>query len=304
MTVLPIVQLSGTPRYSGCIGKSNLVIIGNCIITLASHNSKSDRQLVRGIKPVVQFTLVQISAIIQHNIAGAVRCLNFPISNCVVFFRQIGKFRTRCTIRENDRKKDGHIMCAVLFPYSIAFVLRMTFIPVPLCGSIVLPAGIIALTASMRFKAIILNGNHFTFAAVTVHAAAIAHAGIRSRLSCSHIQTIRSQCSAEFSKRHIVAESRHKLRTRPILLVIYCRQGNNLRRVIVDTVCIVPSNTMLQIIAALPGEGIVPIGIAIGVNVILECLIDALGNRCIAVVVDFLHKCLYILNAIRTKHRD
>ena len=180
MTVLPIVQLSGAPRYGSCIGESNLVIIGNCIITLAGHNSKSDRQLVRSIKPVVQFTLVQISAIIQHNIAGAVRCLNFPISNCVVFFRQIGKFRACCTIRENDRKKDGHIMCAVFFPYSIAFVLRMTFIPVPLCGGIVLPAGIVTLTASMGFKAVVLDGNHLAFAAVTVHAAAIAHAGIRS----------------------------------------------------------------------------------------------------------------------------
>ena len=60
---------------------------------------------------------------------------------------------------------------------------------------------------------------------------------------------------------------------------------------------------MLQIIAALPGERIVPIGIAIGVNVILECLIDALGNRCIAVVVDFLHKRLNVLNTIRAKHR-
>ena len=56
----------------------------------------------------------------------------------------------------------------------------MAFIPVPLCGGIVLPAGIIALTASMGFKAIILDRNHFTFATVTVHAAAIAHAGIRS----------------------------------------------------------------------------------------------------------------------------
>ena len=60
---------------------------------------------------------------------------------------------------------------------------------------------------------------------------------------------------------------------------------------------------MLQIIAALPGERIVPIGIAIGVNVILECLIDALGNRCIAVVVDFLHKRLNVFNTIRSKHR-
>ena len=180
MTVLPIVQLSGAPRYGRCIGESNLVIIGHGILSLAGHNSKSNRQLVRGIKPVVQFALVQISAIIQHNIADAVCGIDSSINNSVVFFRQIGKFRTCCTIRENDRKKDGHIMCAVLFPYSIAFVLRMTFIPVPLCGGIVLPAGIIALTASMRFKAIILNGNHFTFAAVTVHAAAIAHAGIRS----------------------------------------------------------------------------------------------------------------------------
>ena len=180
MTVLPIVQLSGAPRYSGCIGKSNLVIIGNCIITLASHNSKSDRQLVRGIKPVVQFTLVQISAIIQHNIAGTVRCLNFPINNSMVFFRQIGKFRACCTIRENDRKKDGHIMCAVLFPYRITLIFCMAFIPVPLCGGIVLPAGIVTLTASMGFKAVVLDGNHLAFAAVTVHAAAIAHAGIRS----------------------------------------------------------------------------------------------------------------------------
>ena len=60
---------------------------------------------------------------------------------------------------------------------------------------------------------------------------------------------------------------------------------------------------MLQIIAALPGEGIVPIRITIGVNVILECLINALGNRCIAVVVDFLHKRLNVLNTIRAKHR-
>ena len=180
MAVLPIVQLSGAPRYSGCIGKRNFVVIGNRIIALAGHNSKSDRQLVRSIKPVVQFALVQVGAFIQHNIAGAVRCLNFPISNCVVFFRQIGKCRACCTIRENDRKKDGHIMCAVLFPYRIAPIFCMTLIPVPLCGSIILPAGIIALTASMGFKAIILDRNHFTFAAVTVHAAAIAHAGIRS----------------------------------------------------------------------------------------------------------------------------
>ena len=61
---------------------------------------------------------------------------------------------------------------------------------------------------------------------------------------------------------------------------------------------------MLQIIAALPGEGIIPIGIAIRVNIILECLIDALGNRCIAVVVDFLHKCLNVLNTIRAKYRS
>ena len=59
---------------------------------------------------------------------------------------------------------------------------------------------------------------------------------------------------------------------------------------------------MLQIVAALPGKGIVPIGIAIRVNIILECLIDALGNRCIAVVVDFLHKRLNVLNTIRAKH--
>lgn len=71
-------------------------------------------------------------------------------------------------------------MCAVLFPYSIAFVLRMTFIPVPLCGGIVLPTGIIALTASMGFKAVVLDGNHFTFAAVAIYTPAIAHAGIRS----------------------------------------------------------------------------------------------------------------------------
>ena len=180
MTVLPIVQLSGTPRYSGYIGKSNLVIIGNCVIALAGHNSKSDRQLVRGIKPVIQFAPVQVGTFIQHNIAGAVRCLNFPISNCVVFFRQIGKFRACCTIRENDRKKDGHIMCAVLFPYRITLIFCMAFIPVPLCGGIVLPAGIVTLTASMGFKAIILDGNYLAFAAVTVHAAAIAHAGIRS----------------------------------------------------------------------------------------------------------------------------
>ena len=180
MTVLPIVQLSGAPRYGSCIGESNLVIIGHGILSLTGHNSKSNRQLVRGIKPVVQFALVQVGAFIQHNIAGAVCGLNFPISNCVVFFRQIGKFRACCTVRENERKKDGHIMCAVLFPYSIAFVLRMTFIPVPLCGGIVLPTGMIALTASMGFKTIIPDGNHFTFAAVAIHAAAITHTGIRS----------------------------------------------------------------------------------------------------------------------------
>ena len=60
---------------------------------------------------------------------------------------------------------------------------------------------------------------------------------------------------------------------------------------------------MLQIIAALPGERIVPIGIAIGVNIVLKCLIDALGNRCIAVVVDFLYKRLNVLNTIRAKQK-
>ena len=194
-------------------------------------------------------------------------------------------------------------MCAVLFPYSIAFVLRMTFIPVPLCGGIVLPAGIVTLTASMGFKAVVLDGNHLAFAAVTVHAAAITHAGIRSRLSCSHIQTIRCQCSAEFCKRHIVAKSRHKLRTRPILLVIYRCQRDDLCRVIVDAIGIVPSDTMLQIIAALPGEGIISVGIAIRVNIILERLINTFRNRCIAVIVDFLHKRLNVLNTIRAKHR-
>ena len=180
MTVLPIVQLSGTPRYSGCIGESNLVIIGNRIITLASYNSKSDSPFIGGIKPLIQFALVQVSTFIQHNIADAVCGIDFSISNCVVFFRQIGKFRACCTIRENDRKKDGHIMCAVLFPYRITLIFCMTFIPVPLCGGIVLPAGIIALTASMGFKAVVFDGNYLAFATVTVHAAAIAHAGIRS----------------------------------------------------------------------------------------------------------------------------
>ena len=83
----------------------------------------------------------------------------------------------------------------------------MTFIPVPLCSGIVLPAGIIALTASMGFKAIILDGNHFTFAAVAIYTPTIAHTGIRSRLLCCHIQTIRCQCSAEFCKGNIVAET-------------------------------------------------------------------------------------------------
>ena len=87
MAVLPIVQLSGTPRYSGCIGESNLVIIGHGILSLTGHNSKSNRQLVRSIKPVVQFALVQISAIIQHNIAGAVCRIDYPINNSMVFFR-------------------------------------------------------------------------------------------------------------------------------------------------------------------------------------------------------------------------
>ena len=87
MTVLPIVQLSGAPRYGSCIGESNLVIIGHGILSLAGHNSKSDRQLVRGIKPVIQFAPVQVGTFIQHNIAGAVRCLNFSINNSVVFLR-------------------------------------------------------------------------------------------------------------------------------------------------------------------------------------------------------------------------
>ena len=91
--------------------------------------------------------------------------------------------------------------------------------------------------------------------------------------------------------------------TRPILLVIYRCQRDDLCRVIVDAIGIVPSDTMLQIIAALPGERIVPIRIAIRVNIILERLINTFRNRCIAVVVDFLHKRLNVLNTIRAKHR-
>ena len=87
MTVLPIVQLSGAPRYGGCIGESNLVIIGNCIITLASYNSKSDSQFIGGIKPLIQFALVQVSTFIQHNIADAVCGIDFSINNSVVFLR-------------------------------------------------------------------------------------------------------------------------------------------------------------------------------------------------------------------------
>ena len=60
---------------------------------------------------------------------------------------------------------------------------------------------------------------------------------------------------------------------------------------------------MLQIIAALPGEGIISVGIAIRVNIILERLINTFRNRCIAVIVDFLHKRLNVLNTIRAKHR-
>ena len=87
MSVLPIVQLSGAPRYGSCIGESNLVIIGHGILSLTGHNSKSNRQLVRSIKPVIQFALVQISAIIQHNIVGAVCRIDYPINNSMVFFR-------------------------------------------------------------------------------------------------------------------------------------------------------------------------------------------------------------------------
>ena len=88
MAVLAVVQLSGTPGDSGCVGKGHGIVLRHSFIAVGGLHCKDGGALVRSIEPIIQLAFVEIRTFIQHDAAGAVLCSNFAIDNLGVVIRQ------------------------------------------------------------------------------------------------------------------------------------------------------------------------------------------------------------------------
>lgn len=92
MAVLAVVQFSGTPGNSGCVGKGHGIVLRHDFVTVGGFHCKGGGALMRGIEPIIQLTLVEIRAFIQHDAAGAILCGDFAIDNLGVVIRQDAQF--------------------------------------------------------------------------------------------------------------------------------------------------------------------------------------------------------------------
>ena len=88
VAVLAVVQLSGAPWDSGCVGKGHGIVLRHDFVAVDGLHREGGGALVWGIEPIVQLALVEIRTFIQHDAAGAVLCGNFAIDNLGVIVRQ------------------------------------------------------------------------------------------------------------------------------------------------------------------------------------------------------------------------
>ena len=88
VAVLAVVQLSGTPWDSGCVGKGYGIILRHSFVAVSGFDCNSSGALIRGIEPIVRLALVEIRTFIQHDAAGAMLCGNFAIDNLGIVIRQ------------------------------------------------------------------------------------------------------------------------------------------------------------------------------------------------------------------------
>ena len=88
VAVLAVVQLSGTPWNSGCVGKGHGIILRHSFVAVGGFHCKGGGALIRGIVPIVRLAFVEIRAFIQHDAAGAILCGNFAVDNLGVVIRQ------------------------------------------------------------------------------------------------------------------------------------------------------------------------------------------------------------------------
>ena len=88
VAVLAVVQLSGAPWDSGCVGKGHGIVLRHDFVAVGGLHRKGGGALARGIEPIVQLALVEIRTFIQHDTAGAILCGDFAINNLGVNVRQ------------------------------------------------------------------------------------------------------------------------------------------------------------------------------------------------------------------------
>ena len=88
VAVLAVVQLSGTPWDSGCVGKGHGIVLRHDLVAVGGLHCKGGGALVRSIEPIIQLALVEICTFIQHDTAIAVLCGNFAIDNLGIVIRQ------------------------------------------------------------------------------------------------------------------------------------------------------------------------------------------------------------------------
>ena len=88
VAVLAVVQLSGTPWDSGCVGKGHGIVLRHDLVAVAGFHCKGGSALIRSIEPIIRLALVEIRTFIQHDAAGAILCGNFTVDNLGVVIRQ------------------------------------------------------------------------------------------------------------------------------------------------------------------------------------------------------------------------
>ena len=88
MAVLAVVQFSGTPWDSGCVGKGHGIVLRHDLVAVGGFHCKGGGALVRSIEPIVRLALVEIRTFIQYDTAIAVLCGNFAVNNLGVVIRQ------------------------------------------------------------------------------------------------------------------------------------------------------------------------------------------------------------------------
>ena len=88
VAVLAVVQFSGTPWDSSCVGKGHGIVLRHDFVAVSGFDCNGSGALIRGIEPIVRLALVEIRAFIQHDAAGAILCGDFAVDNLGVVIRK------------------------------------------------------------------------------------------------------------------------------------------------------------------------------------------------------------------------